>query len=457
MIDSTWLNVQINKHTITASVVVCGTLLTVVYTRTRRRKTPQLPKEYTKVMQLFDSERIMSAFEPLNVTTLTFYQGDVDQAAEQLSTRVAEIVAANPWLGGRFSDVTGKVNVHYSEQTHPECFVMNERITIESPASNALIGGYFDYAKHPSFMAGNIGTKLLNNFGPSGALFRVTVTPINTDSFAVCTSLQHAIGDGHTFYAINHMLSTDGCVTALDTTRHKNFPEEAACVLGKKEAEFLTVLSPSLLMGYLVNIFWRKSTRRILSVEVAVNGSAMEETKKQANAAALTNEVGFVSTNDVLTSAFFKAAKTSANLMCMDMRSRINLNGQDLDKTAGNLEQFMMYRPTDVATPSLIRKSLRTMKRAATPATPMPGFWDMSTGNTCVVSNWATFYKEVKIQHSKQIVHLPLPDSNNLIPFKELGIIFRPSNDRLAFLSAGSARMINNLEKELGADLLITK
>ena len=305
-------------------------------------------------------------------------------------------------------------------------------------------------------MAGNIGTKLLNNFGPSGALFRVTVTPINTDSFVVCTSMQHAIGDGHTFYAINHMLSTDGCVTALDTTRHENFPEEAARVLGKKEAELLTVLSPSLLIGFLVNIFWRKSARKILCVEVAVNGSAMKEKKKQAvaNAAALTNEVGFVSTNDVLTSAFFKAAKTSVNFMCMDMRSRITLNGGDLDKTAGNLEHLMMYRPPDIAKPCLIRKSLKTMKRAATPATPMPGFWDMSAGSTCLVTNWSTFYNDVKIKHSKQIIHIPLPESI-LVTFKEFGIIFRPSSDRIAILSIGSERMIKDLEQELGMDLLI--
>ena len=418
-----------------------------------------LPPHYTKMLPLTEFERTMT-INSIDISTLTFYQGDVDQAADQLSKRVAEIVAANPWLGGRLCDITGTINVHYDDQKHPECFVMNERITGHSiPPTGSHIGTYYDYGKHPSFKIGDVGrgTKLLNNFGPSGALFGVTITPINTDSFAVCTSMQHAIGDGHTFYAINHMLSTDDCVTALDTTRYENLSDEAARVLGKQESELMVVLSPSLMAGYLLNMFCRRSGKMVSPVDVTVNGSVMEEKKKQAvaNAAALTNEVGFVSTNDVLTSAFFKAAKTSVNFMALDMRKRINLNGEDLDKTAGNLEHFMMYRPSDVVEPCLIRKSLKTMKRAATPATPMPGFWDMSTGNTGFVANWSTFYNDVKIKHSKQIVHIPLPDESTLVPFKRFGIIFRPSSDRLALLSNGDTRMMNDLEQELGSDLLV--
>jgi hypothetical protein len=192
------------------------------------------------------------------------------------------------------------------------------------------------------------------------------------------------------------------------------------------------------------------------TMEVAINGTAMEEKKKKA-AAALTNEgetTSFVSTNDILTSAFFKAAKTSVNLMIMDMRSRINLHGQSQAKTAGNFWHFMMYRPADISTPCLIRKSLRTMKRAAIPATPMPGFWDLATGDTSALTNWTIFYKEVKITGSREIIHLPLPQKN-VTTLKELGIIFRPSSDRVAVLTNGSAHMINEFEKELGVDLLI--
>jgi hypothetical protein len=195
-------------------------------------------------------------------------------------------------------------------------------------------------------------------------------------------------------------------------------------------------------------MFWRNSSRVIVPVELVLN--AVEEKKRTA---ARESGVDFVSTNDLLTSAFLKVAGGSVNMMMLNMRGRI----QGLaDNAAGNYTRPIVYRPTDVATAGLIRKSLETFKRAAVPATPMPGFWDMARGRTAAVTSWVGFYKDVKIG-SRQIVHLPLIDDRSVrVPFKELCVIFRPSSDRLALYSNGSARMLKYLENELGLELIKT-
>jgi hypothetical protein len=130
--------------------------------------------------------------------------------------------------------------------------------------------------------------------------------------FALVVSMNHTLGDGHTHYSLYGMLSSDTDVEALDPVRVAGFEEAKAEVIGKKENAVFT--SAGVGLGIMGTYVGAKVTGRrpqnvcIHSVDPAWASREKPKAKQEG-------QVPFVSTNDALTSWFFREMKSDLNIM----------------------------------------------------------------------------------------------------------------------------------------------
>ena len=103
----------------------------------------------------------------------------------------------------------------------------------------------------------------------------------------------------------------------------------------------------------------------------------------------------FVSTNDALTSWFFREMKCDINVMVANFRSRRPAILDLTEHHAGNYEANVPYFPGDVERPALIRQSILSpenqfrARRAGSPATKVPGFFlPILEPNGLITSVW---------------------------------------------------------------------
>jgi len=163
-------------------------------------------------------------------------------------------------------------------------------------------------------------------------------------------------------------------------------------------------------------------------------------------------QVPFISTNDALTSWFLREMKSDMNIMVANFRSREPSILGLAEHHAGNYEANVPYFPGDVETPALIRQSIRSAdggfraRRAGSPTTRIPSFSTLLHNRSSIITNWATFYRDVVLQDSGQDatedngagtyspkLHLPIMESDGLITSVwHNGIVFRPHAGELA-------------------------
>merc|ERR1711920_1137689 len=115
----------------------------------------------------------------------------------------------------------------------------------------------------------------------------------------------------------------------------------------------------------------------------------------------------------------------------------------------GNYESLLYYMPSDVS-PALIRKSItgQPYRRAAEPATELPGFMTMAGGRLSMISTWVSFYSDVKFEQCHQTMHMPLGDFS-ISPF-EYAQIWCPSAGRLAIMCCLRPEAEERLRADLG-------
>ncbi|MEK6197116.1 MAG: hypothetical protein N2B58_02935, partial [Desulfobacterales bacterium] len=200
----------------------------------------------------------------------------------------------------------------------------------------------------------------------------------------------------------------------------------------------------------------------------AVDPAWVEQEKAKAKQE---GQVPFVSTNDALTSWFFREMKPDTNIVLVNFRSRhpsvLNL----LDYHVGNYEANLPYFTGDVETPALIRKSIRDdegafrARRAGLPKTEIPGFWTLLHNKTAIVTNWATFYCDVNLQDNSQNnkensikpqLHLPIMEPDGIITSVwNSAIIFRPRAGELGMFMITrrfDSDLLSQMKKQDGPD-----
>jgi hypothetical protein len=376
----------------------------------------------------------------LNITTATFFKGKVP--TEDLKRRITELVQANPWLACRLkkevdpSDKKKKPAMVFDTQPKREAIVADhykEYSEADVQGDKKLKLSTIDISQPYQAICKAVGktagvhctgSKCLGKNAPQ---FRVTVVPsADGGRFALLVSISHVIADGYTYYEILNLLSLNAPMKVLDPVRKSGFTESLKTALGKKEYNFPCCA------GYLFNaignmMFGSKPKVRAHFID---KGKVAAAKAKEAG-----GSVPFVSTNDIVTSAFGKLTRTNVLEMAINMRDRLPSYTM---ADAGNLEWALYFRPKDFATPSLIRQSITTKdgklgRCCAGSNTKLPGFWGAARKRIAIITNWSSNHTGECVLGNgcTQELHLPI---YTMAPL-EFGIVFKPTPDTLGLMT----------------------
>lgn len=416
-----------------------------------------------RVAELLDVESTGPFGMLTSVSTVTIFEGEATQAEAHLRTRVLEVVKLNPWLQGRLvrDGRRGRVHLRFLEEASallPATFSVSE--------SSAL---------HPSFSPRELSRLTANHTvarndalvdAPGAPLFRVTLfrpaphgsSPRSAAFFAVCVSLSHVLGDGHTFYALHDMLSAAAQPRALTVDRRQSFSAEMARMLGGADEVNEWMSSPG---------GWASFGRKTMFapgwsfLQQAVHPGWIEAGKRRAAAAAAAAAAGgaggpaFVSSNDLLTSWLFRASGCDMGWMAVNFRGRLKGYTADI---AGNYEGLMPYFAEDFASPALIRRSLQghpaRLRRAVSGSRRLPDFLSsavVAPPHVCLVTSWASFYHDdVALPGARHVRHAPVTDPDAVLPM-DIVTLFRPRAGQLEVLAMTRGLTAERL-RELGQD-----
>lgn len=397
------------------------------------------------------------------VTTVTLYEGSAP--VENLRSRMTIMIEKNPWLTSRIvkKDTSdGIVAMTYSRTVDAER-VIDQHLTVYQPGD---VGFSLDmpYEELVRCLLPVQCVRSKPATDKDEVLFKVAVLPVETGAeesdqtlplqhaialpgFALVVSMNHTLGDGHTYYKLYSMLSTDAEAEELDPVRVHGFEAAKTEIIGEKE----TAMFKSVGLGFgIVGTYLGAKVTRREPQNVCVHAVDSAWVVQEKAKAKQEGRVSFVSTNDALTSWFFREMKSDLNIMVANFRSRhpsvLNLS----DSNVGNYEANVPYFPGDVETPALIRQSIRDAegafraKRAGSPETEIPNFWKQLCNRTSIISNWASFYCDVSLQDNTQgnmgstikpKLHIPIMEPDGLITSVwNNAIIFRPHAGELGML-----------------------
>jgi len=202
------------------------------------------------------------------VTTVTLYEGAAPVGF--LRHRLAMMLEKNPWLTSRIvkkNTANGVVALAYAKTFELEP-IIDQHFSVYAPGD-------------VRFSLDMPYEKLVHNLLPvqcarskpatdeDEPLFKVAVIPIETEEtddsqatplqqaitlpgFALVVSMNHTLGDGHTYYRLYGMLSADTEVEVLDPLRVDDFEKAKTVVIGEKENAMFTSagLGLGILGGY---------------------------------------------------------------------------------------------------------------------------------------------------------------------------------------------------------------
>jgi len=426
---------------VTAAAVVVGAA--AVWWIKSKSKTEVIDMTSKSEVQLLEMESSMVMMDQVAITTITFVKGDPSTTSTFLQQRVASIVAANPWLTGRLVRRKGRKGCFLVWDTTklPSHFHSYPHNPSDAPMSREIA---YEDVYVAANKRGMVLKKGMDSVGRDQDLFRVSLVPDSsqpTKRFVVVVSMCHVIGDGHTFYSVHNMLSSTASVSALDPTRQQAATEEYEKAMG---SEMGLPPSPS---GWLIaNMMW--GMVRILfgyKARAKVYYVNEEHVAKCKEAAVKEGRVGWVSTNDVVTSEILKTPYADTCMMAVNFRNKVPSASYH---HAGNYENLLLYRPPDVQSPSLIRLSVSSLRRASSPPTTLiEGPRRLGEKMTCV-TNWSSFDKGLELAGCDTDLHIPLYDFVSATsPVFFIGIVFRPCKGKLALLLLGSQRDMSEVEK----------
>lgn len=375
-----------------------------------------------------------------SVNTITFYEGEAP--TQFVRERVEELLAANPWLGGRL--------VAEASASGPG------RVRLWVPATPCWTRHFVELQEaglNPAEPVEAMGQRLAGVLVGSGAmclgseepLFRVALVHTQPRCFALVVSLSHVLGDGHTYYRVCAGLGCRGLlglnwpnpVIALDPRRRREFPAAAAWSLGPSKVAWLGSWPARL--GDACSR-WLKPPHHWGAWQVDmdwVRGQKQAATKAAAG-------MPWVSTNDVLTSWFLSRGGYSYGFMSVNFRGRLAGLG---DRHAGNYEGGLQFWPDEFGTPAGIRRSQRAPPRFRAGRSDTPGLVTSLRGRFGVVTNWASLQQEIGLPGCQQVLHLPVLTR---IALDGAMIIFRPRADALAVLIAERQKRGHAHEQALG-------
>jgi len=357
----------------------------------------------SKAIKLLNDEQGGLLYEE-GIATITFYKGDAASAAKALREQLTRVVAANPWVSGRLVR-KGMVDnnlclVHQVTPSPSDIDPIFASSSAYKPSSKTayptlLTGMYASKA----VIVGS-GTSLVDQ--PNKPVTLLTITEsTEPNEFAVVFSMTHAIADGRTYYEILKMLQPGAPVEPLSADRIQSFSEDMRDQCGRKELEWAD--KPSAQCMYTCAMMFAKP--------VKVFGFHLDQERvaaAKAKAIEGTN-LPYVTTNDVITSAFFNETQARIGMMGMDCRNKIQ---GVVGNCAGNYVTALTLDPGTFGTPALLREMLNTTPHVTTKM-PLPSCCGWMAGKEsakfAMATNWASFAGNlIQLPDAEMVIHLPV-------------------------------------------------
>jgi hypothetical protein len=189
------------------------------------------------------------------VTTVTLYEGEPPVGF--LSERIMVLLEANPWLTGRIEKKKAGSNLPVITYAPSMDFnaVCQQHLQVATAAEVglALDMGYDEIVK--ALMPVSV-CRSPQATDADEVLFKVTVVPFvpgerkefptplqaafPSPGFALVVSMNHTLGDGHTYYQLYRMLGEGASLDALNPVRVDGFEAAKAEVVGSAENGMLS-------------------------------------------------------------------------------------------------------------------------------------------------------------------------------------------------------------------------
>jgi hypothetical protein len=376
----------------------------VIYSTVEINTTQEDGKEVLELTQAEQSYFIRSR----PVTTITFYEGDISKEFS-LEDRIFLIIKKNSWLTSRlvsrkcYGRIKKDIIAVFSKfpssdelSAYYEEILLSDKILSESMPFDKMSEATSDYLVKK-------GTGSVNK--PDEVLFKLTLFKIYKENdsekrvikTALFMSISHVLVDGHSFYALYSFLDGSLPVRALNARRVENFAER----LNQNRNIFYENLqkTPVLFTWVLISrVFEASSVTKVLRVKSDKIKEIKDEIQKKNSLNA------FVSTNDILTSWFFRTVKCTYGFMAVNFRSRLSFLNENL---AGNYESAIVYSSKDFESPLDIRSGLTSgdfhPKNTPFPSTLVKKY----SFHPCVATNWSSFYTHLSFPGTKHLLHLP--------------------------------------------------
>ncbi|KAL3936052.1 MAG: hypothetical protein SGBAC_008549 [Bacillariaceae sp.] len=457
-------------YTTASAVVSC--LLLMAHLLIRLFKPPHTPSRSSSSNIQVEGDR---SFLPLmgfetgyavmvqtGVTTINFFPAkdvDFDMSKKKLKSRLKKICEANIWLVGtiikdkkRHERLMCSFPNAVTDEDIDAIFSTEAFDSVDEISSSTSYEMLAKRIKESGAICRS-GYKVVNK--PDRVL-KVSLFPINGNKeFAFVFSISHLMADGHTYYKVLSMLADGSTIDSLQVQRVDRFNEVVEQTIGKADKEVLQ-------SGYIVgNLVCRKlfgppistaSSNYIDPAKIAI--AKQEEKESHSNDPNL-----FVSTNDIITSAYGKAVDSGVLVMALNLRGRTPEASENL---AGNYETLLWFDKHGIETPAKIRQSLSRGPpfRRVSDKGPMTRWQEMTT-TISLISSWIfpSFDADIHLWQkdgspsSSVMLHLPLYVTVDGSPVPSL-LVFKPCKGRLAVMSFYHAN--NNYHKRLidGGEIL---
>ena len=352
------------------------------------------------------------------VSTITFFTGSAP--VDAIRERLAAVVAANPWLGGRLEKRKGEKLWRLTYD--PAGPLRDGMFTVGEHNVQGVSYAEIHKVLRKSKLEVKGGSAAVNK---DDVQMKCTVVP-DAGKWALILSISHTIADGFTYYAVYNQLSSTAEIKPLSTVRKDSFTTDLPGAVGKAETKVYWS------MGFLLNVagnmlFGGKVKTRCRLVEP----SKVEEAKAAAKS---DGDSPFVSTNDLLVANW--ARLTRAQLLEMPINLRNRLPGID-DADAGNYEWVVFFQEEDCLRPGQIRKALtqtpgKYVRCGKEPPRPLRSGYSLMKARYTVITNWATFAKALDMPGCEQRLHLPFFNIAE-VPC-EIAFVFRATAEEMGVL-----------------------
>jgi hypothetical protein len=419
--------------------------------------------------------------QQFSTASLTWYKMDNGQNLEQVATairlRLAEMLKANAWLGGRIKTRNGAAAIVYTPaQSKQQADQLLQVLTSSADVRVSMDTPYAETSALLQRIVVPLTYFWLWNW--DAPFFRVALVQDYKDAqrFALVTSLAHCVGDGKTYYDLHNMLAQNNApVVALNINRKHHLHHAMTQTMGGP-TYFGCYSEPTI--GMVLRVVWSIMMALFVGPPTVVklfwvNADWVKEQKKAGllNIDTTTTSNNhkspdFLSSNDVMASKFLRITGCDQALMTVNFRGKIkDCNDHD----AGNYYNFNPLRPADFESPVGVRQVVNQLKGGQRyPTThPMTSMEHLLSGGNRPISfftNWADFARPVPLKDCEQLLHMPLVPTHSLrMPARMFSFcyVYKPTKecDKLGVLVSATPNAMKKLEATgmMGPELLKIK